>query len=161
MLYDATFWTTVALVMFFAVLIYYGVPGMITSALDKRANDIRNELDEAKKLREEAAEILADYQRKRLEAESEAEDIVKQAKLEAAALAEETRVKLDEGLKRRTQQAEDKIAQAEAQAVADVRAKAVDVAVQAAEHAIGEKLDGSAASSMIDKAISDVTAKLN
>jgi F-type H+-transporting ATPase subunit b len=93
---DATFWATVALLIFLAIVIYYKVPGMIAGQLDQRAAKIQNELDEARRLREEAQQLLADYQRKRKEAEAEAQGIVDAAKREAKALAADAKVKTEE-----------------------------------------------------------------
>jgi F-type H+-transporting ATPase subunit b len=107
---DATFWATVALLIFLAIVIYYKVPGMIAGQLDQRAAKIQNELDEARRLREEAQQLLADYQRKRKEAEAEAQGIVDAAKREAKALAADAKVKTEEYVARRTAFAEQKIA---------------------------------------------------
>jgi F-type H+-transporting ATPase subunit b len=114
---------------------------MIGGALDKRADQIRNELEEAKKLREEAQQLLAEYQRKRKEAESEAESILSAAEREAAALREDAKAKTEEYVSRRTAMAEQKIRQAEADAINEVRASAVDLAIVAAEKLIASKVD--------------------
>ena len=129
---DATFWAFAAFAVFFALVFYMKAPGKMGSALDKRAEAIKAELDEARRLRDDAQGILAEYQRKRQNAEREAEDIIAQAKAEADRLTEETNASLKEMIERRTKAAEVKIAQAEAQAIADVRAAAADVAVAAA-----------------------------
>ena len=99
---DATFWAFVALIIFLGVLAYFKVPGMINGALDGRAERIRNELDEARKLREDAQQLLAEYQRKRQEAEQEAQDIVSAAKHEAELIVKEAKQKTDEYVARRT-----------------------------------------------------------
>jgi F-type H+-transporting ATPase subunit b len=161
MLEDATFWAFVGLVLFFAVIIYLKVPGMVTSALDQRADTIQNELDEARRLREEAQALLADYQRKGREAETEAEEIVEQAKREAEALAAESGRRLEEYVANRTRQAEEKIAQAEAQALQEVRALSADVAIAAAEKLLAAKVKGSTADALIARSIDDVKSKLN
>ena len=83
---DATFWALISFILFFGVLAYYKVPAIMAAALDKRADQIRNELEQAKKLREEAQQLLAEYQRKRKEAEAEAETILRAAEREAAVL---------------------------------------------------------------------------
>ena len=86
---DNTFWATVALLIFAAIVIYFKIPGMLSKSLDERANNIRNELAEAKRLREEAKQLLDEFQRKRKEAEKDAADIVASAKREADMLLEE------------------------------------------------------------------------
>ena len=137
---DATFWAFVSLLIFFGVIVYFKVPGMLSKSLDSRADKIRDELEEARRLREEAQELLAEYQRKRKAAEVEAEEIVAAAKNEAVLFAEESARKTEEFVARRTAMAEQKIAQAESQAVADVRSVAVDIAVAAAEKLIADFL---------------------
>lgn len=161
MLQDANFWVLVSFSLFVGMILYFGVPAMITGALDKRADDIKNELDEARKLREEAQQVLASYQRKQRDAEKEAEAIVEQAQAEAERLAVETQAILTEQVERRTQQAEEKIGRAETQALEEVRAIAADVAVSAARRIIEEKLDGDKATQLIDKSIAEVKAKLH
>jgi len=128
MLFDAEIWVALAFAVFIAGLGYIGVPKMIAKSLDERAGRIKAELDEARKLKDEAAQLLADYRRKRGEAESEAQEIIAGAKAEAEAerLAAEANVKIEEFVARRTKMAETKIAQAEAQAAADVRSAAAD-----------------------------------
>lgn len=156
---DATFWATAALFVFIGLLVYLKVPGMITKSLDDRANKIRGDLDEARKLREEAQALLAEYQRKRRDAESEAETIVESAKREAETLASEAKKKLDDYVERRTKMAEQKIAQAEAQALQDVKAIAADRAIAASEQVLMSKLsDGGA--SLIKSSIAEVKSKL-
>ena len=121
---------------------------------------IRKDLEDARKLKEEAEKLLADYEKRRKAAAGDAEAIIAQAKAEATALAAETRVSLKESLERRTKLAEDKIARAEAQAAADVRAAAVEAAVSAAERLMGSKLDGAKAGTLVDQSIRDLKAKL-
>ena len=138
---NVTFWVFVSFVAFFGLLIYLKVPKMITGLLDERADMIRKEIEEAAQLREDAQSILADYQRKQREAEKEAEEIVAQAKEEAALLKAETEKTLHEQIERRTKLAEDKIAQAEAQAVADVKNTAASAAAGAARRLLKDNLD--------------------
>jgi F-type H+-transporting ATPase subunit b len=161
MLQDATFWAFIGLVLFLALMVYMKVPGMITAALDKRAEAVRKELDEARRLREEAQALLAEYQRKGREAETEAEEIIDQAKREAEALTSEASRRLEEYVAGRTRLAEQKIAQAEAQALQEVRALSADVAIAAAEKILGAKVKGSTADTLIARSISDVKSKLN
>jgi F-type H+-transporting ATPase subunit b len=157
----AEFWVAVAFVAFVLVLLYYKVPNLLAKALDDRADAIRAELDEARRLREEAASLLADYQKKHRNAGTEAEAILDQAKREAEAFAATTRRSLTEMAERRTKQAEDKIARAETQAIDDVRTAAVDMAIAAAEKILREKATGPAGASLIDQGIRDLKGRLN
>src|SRR3546814_6645271 len=121
---DATFFDLVGLILFCALLVYLKVPGMIGKSLDERADNIRDELEEAKRLREEAQQLLAEYLRKRKEAEADAAQIVASAEREAAMLTEEARQKTEEFVARRNILSEQKITQAEADAIGAVRADA-------------------------------------
>jgi F-type H+-transporting ATPase subunit b len=161
MLASAEFWVAVAFFLFMGLLAYYGVPGVVAKALDKRAADIRKDLEDARKLKEEAQALLADYERRRKAADTEAQAIIDQAKQEATALATETRTNLKDMLARRARLAEEKIARAEQQAVAEVRTAAIDAAVAASERLIAGKVDGSLAGSLVDKSIRELTAKLS
>jgi len=161
MLMEAEFWVALGFVMFLALLGYVGVHRMIGKSLDERAGRIKAELDEARKLKDDAAQLLADYQRKRGEAESEAQEIIAGAKAEAERLAVEAKAKIEEFVSRRTKMAEIKIAQAEAQAAADVRAAAADAAVAAAAKVLSQEAKGKLASELIAKGIEDVRKKLN
>lgn len=158
---DATFWALIALIIFLGVVVYLKVPGMLTKNLDERADKIRNDLEEARRLREEAQELLADYQRKRKEAEQEASDIVAAAERDAELMAKEAEEKTADFVARRTAMAEQKIAQAQAQAVADVRASAVEIAVAAAGKIVEGKVSGATADKLIKDSIAEVKARLN
>ncbi len=158
---DPVFWVMIAFFGFVALLIYYKVPGLVTNALDTRADAIRNELDEARRLRDEAQSLLADYQRKSREAENETKAIIEQAKREGEALANETRKSLSEFVERRTKLAEEKIARAEAQAVSEVRASAVENAIAAAEKILKTRATGQTATTLIESSIRDLEGKLN
>ncbi|MEM8749995.1 MAG: F0F1 ATP synthase subunit B [Pseudomonadota bacterium] len=158
---DASFWALVALILFFVLISWFKVPGMITKALDDRSGKIRNDLEEARRLREEAQQLLSEYQRKRKEAEGEAEAIVAAAKREADALRTEAERKTEDYVGRRTVLAEQKIAQAEGQAIAEVKAAAVDIATTAAEQLIGQKMTGAAATDVFKKSLAEVKARLN
>lgn len=155
------FWVAVSFVAFILILFYYKVPALIARMLDERAEAIRKEIDEARRLREEAQKLLADYQEKHRSAGKEAESIVEEARREAEAFARETRNGLKDTLERRTKQAEDKIARAEAQAVDEVRAAAVDLAIAAAEKILREKAAGAAGPALIDQSIRDLKGRLN
>jgi len=161
MLAEPEFWVAVAFFGFVAIVLYYKLPRQITAALDKRAELIAHELDEARRLREEAQAILADYERKQRDAEKEANEIVALAKREAEILAEEARKKFEESIDRRASMARDKIARAEAQALDDVRTKTIEVAIAAAETLIDKNLMPAAAAKLVDKSITDLKGKLN
>src|SRR5438128_8257101 len=158
---EAEFWVAVAFVIFVGVLIYFGVHKLITGALDQRSARIRADLDEARRLKEEAAALLAEYRRKQQTAEREAAQIVAGGKAEAERLALEAKARMEEFVARRTKMAETKIAQAEVQAVADVRAAAADAAVTAAERILSDTVKGKVADDLISRGIGDVKTKLN
>ena len=158
---DPEFWVLLAFVIFLGILVKFGVPKLALSALDERSDRIKQALDEAQRLRSEAEAVLAQYQKKRVEAETEARAIIVNARVEAERLAGEAKGKVEEFIARRTKMAESKIAQAEAQALADVRAAAADAAVAAAENILVQTTHGAAAESLIAKGISDLKAKLN
>ena len=161
MAFDATFFAFVGLLLFFALIVYLKVPGMMAKALDERAEKISNELAEAKRLREEAQHLLAEYQRKRKEAEQEAGDIVAAAKREADLLVDDARKKTEEYVARRSALAETKIAQAERDAVNEVRGRAVDIAVAAAGRLLADRIDSKADAALFKSALDDVKARLN
>jgi F-type H+-transporting ATPase subunit b len=158
---DPEFWVLLAFVIFLGILVKFGVPKLALSALDERSDRIKQALDEAQRLRSEAQAVLAQYQKKRVEAETEARAIIVNARVEAERLAGEAKGKVEEFIARRTKMAESKIAQAEAQALADVRAAAADAAVAAAENILVQTTHGAAADSLIANSIRDVKAKLN
>lgn len=158
---DATFWATVALIIFVAVVLYVKVPGMISKSLDARANRIRDELEDARRLREEAQQLLAEFQRKRKEAEKEAADIVEAAKHEAELLVTEAQKKTEEYVTRRAALAEQKISQAERDAINEVRSSAVDLAVEAARTLLATKVDAKAGADLFKASLQEVKSKLN
>lgn len=158
---DATFWAFVGLIIFLGLMVYIKVPGMITKALDARAEKVRAELEEARRLREEAQAVLADFRRKTQNADEEAEAIIAQAKSEAERMTAETEEALEEMIARRTAAAESRIAQAEAQALAEVRSRATDIAIAASEKLLADQAKGKTAADLIDAAIDDVKARIN
>lgn len=158
---DATFWAMIALFIFLGVVVYLKVPGMLTKSLDERAVKIRAELDEARRLREEAQGLLSEYQSRRRQAESEAAGIVAAAQREAEGMVAEARQKSQDYVARRTALAEGKIAQAEREAVAEVRATAVDVAVEAARKILADRGGAEADAAMFQKAVGEVKAKMH
>lgn len=157
----ATFWVFMGFLVFLGILFYLGVPAKLTAALDARTAKIKSELDDARRLREEAQALLAEYQRRRGEAQAEAEAIVAQARREAEALGEEARARLEDYVTRRTKAVEQRIAQAETQAVAEVRSRAIDVAAAAATRILAEKASGSAGDELINRSIATVRSNLN
>jgi F-type H+-transporting ATPase subunit b len=160
-MFEAEFWVAVAFVIFCAGLVYLGVHRMVLDALDARRAQIKSELDDARRLKEEAQKLLDEYRRRRHEAESEAEAIIAGARAEAERLAIEAGAKMEDFVARRTKQAETKIAQAEAQALADVRAAAADAAVAAAGKILTEATTGKVADTLVAQGIEDVKKKLN
>ena len=158
--FDAAFWATAALIVFLIVIAYLKVPGMITKALDGRIKAIEGELAEAERLRLEAKFLLEEYESKRQAAASEAESIVAAAREEAFRMTAEAKTSLEALIERRTKAVENKIAQAESQAVAEVRARSADVAVEAARVLLTRQM-GSKGGALVDQAIKDVSAKLN
>ena len=158
---EGEFWVIVAFVIFIGVLIKVGAHRTIVGGLDSRATRIKGELEEAKRVRDEAQALLAEYQRKRGDADREAEAIVSAARAEAERLAAEAKTKVEEFVARRTKMAETKIAQAEAQALADVRSAAADAAVAAAEKILAETAKGKVGDDLIAQGIRDLKAKLN
>jgi len=159
-MFDETFWVAMAFIAFVGVVIYYKLPGRIAEILDKRADEIRRELEEARALREEAQALLASYQRKQRDAQSEADEVVEHANEEAKRLTEAADSDMAETLARRTQLAMDKIAQAEAQAVQEVRDISIDVAITAATSVIGDQMDDARANDLVEKSVSELRGKL-
>jgi F-type H+-transporting ATPase subunit b len=160
MLHDPAFWVAVGFILF-AVLVGPKLVKVITGALDERANKIAAELERAVKLREEAQNLLAQFQRKHRDAMKEADEIIAHAREEADRLAKQAQIDLEATVKRREQLAVQNIAQAEAQAMQDVRTLAVDVAIAATGKLLAEKLDGARADALIDNAIRELPSKLN
>ena len=154
-------WVAIAFVIFVGVILYVGAHKKMIAALDHRSARIKSELDEARKLRDEAAALLAEYQKKQRDAETEAAAIVAEAKAEAERVAAESHTKVEEFVARRTKLAESKISQAEAQALADVRAAAAEAAVAAAETILRDTTKGQVADNLVARGIQDVKAKLN
>jgi F-type H+-transporting ATPase subunit b len=161
LLLDPEFWVGTGTVIFLAILVWKKVPAMIASSLDARAAVIAKELEDARKLREEAQRVLELYLKKQHEAEKEAESIVTDARAEAERYARESRATIELQIARRAKQAQDKIAQAEAQAVADVRALAADAAVAAAEKLIAERLNDTKSAALIRNSLAEIPGKLN
>lgn len=157
---DPEFWILVAFVVFVAAVWKPGARA-IAKALDDRADKIRSDLERAAKLHKEAQALLVEYQQKQRDALKEAEQIMAQAKAEAERLSAQAAAELEASLKRREQMALQRIAQAEQQAMAEVRAAAVDIAVAAAGKLLSEKLDAGRQDALIDGAIKELQGKLN
>ena len=143
------------------ILLRLGVHKKAVTALDTRAARIASELDEARKLRDEAQAILAESEKKRRQAEQDAQDIIAGARAEAERVAAEAKAKAEEFVARRTAMAQQKIAQAESQAVAEVRAAAAEAAVAASEKVLTQTVQGKVADDLIGQGIRDVKTKLN
>ena len=154
------FWIALSLVIFLGLVVWKGLGPMLKS-LDDRAAKIKQELDEAKTLREEAQHMLAEYKRKQRDAMSEAEQIIEHAKHEAERMQSKSEEELEAQLKRREQQAMDKIAQAEQSALREVRAQAVDLAIAATAKLVAEKMTDKEAAALVDETIDGLSSKLN
>ena len=161
MFFDPETWVAIAFVILMVVFGYLGVFKKAMTALDHRADRIKAELDDAMRLKQEAAKVLADYKARTASAEREAADIIANAKSEAERIATEAKAKVEDFVARRTKTAEGKIALAEAQAVADVRAAAAEAAVQAASTILSQSVKGQVADDLLAKGISEVRQKLN
>lgn len=160
MLNDPTFWVAIAFVVF-VIAVFKPIRAAVFGALDARANRIRSELEEAARLREEAQKLLAEFKRKQSDAAKEAEAMLAHAKEEAETLRQQAAADLAATLKRREVAAVDKIAQAEAQAIQEVRNKAVDIAIAATANLLKESIDDAKASSLVDQSIQDLQGKLH
>lgn len=159
MTFDATFFAFVAFSIFMIALIMMGVPRMILSALDARSQAIAKELHEARRMREEAEKLLAEYQAKHAQAEAEAKAIVETAKEQAAVVAEDTRQSMMAAMARREKQVDDRIANAETKAVDEVRAAAAEAAIQAAERMIRERMNDATQASLIEEGVGEMKRK--
>lgn len=158
---DASFFALVALIIFLGIVAYAGGFKAMGSGLDARSQRIAKDLDDAARLRKEAEALLSEYKQKRLDAEKEAEAIIAAARADAEEYAAETRRKLSETLDRRTRQAEQKIAQAEASAIKDVRTAATELAIAAAQNMVAEAAKGSKGADLIASSITAVKNRLN
>ncbi len=161
MFLEAETWVAIAFVILMIVFGYFGIHRTVLKALDHRGERIKAELDDARRLKEEAAKLLAEYKTKRASAEREAEEIISNAKVEAERIAVEAKAKMEDFVARRTKTAESKIALAEAQAIADVRSAAANAAVAAASTILSQSVKGSVADDLMAKGIAEVSAKLN
>ncbi len=157
---DNSFFAMLALVIFLGMMVFFGVPKIIGKMLDGKIKQIETDIAEAKRLRTEAAALLVEYEQKRVAAEAEAANIITAAKEEATRLTAEAQASLADLVTRRTKSVEDKIAQAEAQAVAEVRARSADLAIEAARAVLTDEMNKKGGQ-VIDTAIADVAGRLN
>ena len=158
---EAETWVAIGFLCFLGLLAYLGVHRRLIEAIDARQARIRSELDEARRLREEAQALLAEFERKGREAEDEAAAIIASARAEAERIAAEAKSRMEDFIARRTKMAEAKIAQAEARALADVRSTAADAAVAAAERILANTARGKVAEDLLAKGIEDVKKTFN
>jgi F-type H+-transporting ATPase subunit b len=158
---EPEFWVAVGFVILMGVFAYVGVHRTVLTALDHRSERIKGELDDARRLKQEAANLLQEYKARRASAEREAQDIIAAAKVDAERIAGEAKTKMEDFVARRTKTAESKIALAEAQALADVRAAAANAAVAAASTILSQTVKGQVADDLLAKGITEVREKLN
>jgi F-type H+-transporting ATPase subunit b len=154
-------WVAVGFLCFLGLLAYLGAHRKLIDAIDRRQARIKSELEQARRLREEAQALLGEFERKAREAETEAQAIIAGAKAEAERLAAEAKSRAEDFVARRTKMAETKIAQAEAQAIADVRSAAADAAVAAAEKIIATTVKGKVAEDLLARGIAEIRQKFN
>lgn len=160
MLNDPTFWVAIAFFVFAGLMIWKARQPVL-KGLDARAERIKTELDEAQRLREEAQKMLAEYKRKQRDVAKEAEDLLANARHEADLLRRQAAADLEQTLARREKAALEKIAQAETQAVLDVRAKAVDIAIAATAKLLSENVDATRDQALLDDAIKNLGSRLH
>jgi F-type H+-transporting ATPase subunit b len=158
---DPETWVAIAFIILMGVFGYFGIHRTVLTTLDHRRDRIKADLDDAKRLKDEAAKLLEQYKARRASAEREAEEIIAGAKADAERIASEAKAKLEDFVTRRTKTAESKIALAEAQALADVRAAAAEAAVAAASTILSQSVKGEVADDLLAKGIKDVREKLN
>ncbi len=158
---NTNFVVLIAFLLFVAVLLYLKVPGLLGGMLDKRAESIKSELEEARALREEAQSLLAGYERKQKEVQEQANRIIAHAKQETTEAAEQAKEDLKASIARRLRAAEDQIASAEAGAVREVRDMAVSIAIQAAKDVVAKQMSATDGNKLITDAIAEVDAKLH
>ena len=161
MFQDPTFWVLVAFIGFVGVLVYFKVPGMVTKGLDARADKIKADLEDADALLKEAQDLLASYQKKQRAAADEGQEIKARAKEEGKRIVENGRAQLEDSLQRREKLAMDRITQAEASALDEIRARTVDIALDATRDLLANNLSDHKANAMLDDAIIELPGRLN
>jgi F-type H+-transporting ATPase subunit b len=157
---NTDFVVLIGFLIFIGILVYFNIPGLLGGMLDKRANDIQSEIDEARAIREEAQALLASYERQQKDVQRQADNIVAAAKAEASAAADKAKEDLKVSIARRMAAAEDQLNSAEAAAVKDVRDRAAAVAVEVAQEVIAGQLTAKDGAAMIDDAIANVGSRL-
>lgn len=160
LLQDAHFWVGVAFAILVLIMLRAGVPGLMAKALDGRASAVQAQLDEASRLRQEAQTLLADIKTHREATEAQAAEMLQNAKEEAERLGKEAQVNLADQIRRRGELAERKIASAEAQAAADVKAAAAELAAQIAEQVLAARIATASSDPLIDRGVEQLAAKL-
>lgn len=158
---EPEFWVAVGFVILMGIFAYVGVHRTVLTALDHRSERIKSELDDARRLKQEAENLLREYMARRASAEREAQDIIAAAKVDAERIASEAKTKMEDFVARRTKTAENKIALAETQALADVRAAAANAAATAASTILSQTVKGQVADDLLAKGITEVREKLN
>lgn len=158
---NTDFVVLIAFLIFVGVLVYFKVPGLVGGLLDKRAESITSELNEAKALREEAQSLLASYERKHKEVQEQADRIVASAKEEAQQAADAAKDDIAKSIARRLTAAEEQIASAQTAAIKEVRDQAIMVAIGAAKDVIAKQMDAKSAGGLIDDAIATVGEKMH
>ena len=150
---DATVIVSLSMLVVIAIMLWKKVPAAIGAALDKKIAGIREQLDEAARLRAEAEALRAEYEARAAAAGAEAQAMLDRARHEADGIVQQAKTDAAALVERRTRMAEDKIAAAERSAIAEVRAKAVTAATAAAERLIRDQHDAAADRAMIDRTI--------
>lgn len=158
--HDPTFWVAVSFVLFVG-LTFKPIKNALTGGLDARTDKIRQELEEAARLREEAQKMLADYKRKQSEMSREAEDLLEHAKVEAARLREQAEEDLQAAMKRREQAAVERISQAETKALEEVRNQAVEIAIAATGRILRDSIDDTKAAALVQQSIAELKQKIH
>ena len=161
LLNDSYFVVALSFVLFFGLLAYLGVHKFLAAKLDDRADRIREELDEVRRLREEAQATFAEFERKQREVQGQADEIVAHAKHEAEQAAEIAKADLAASIERRLKGADEQIAMAEASAVREVRDRAVQVAIAAAAEVMASQMTVERADALVDDAIKNVGERLH
>jgi F-type H+-transporting ATPase subunit b len=159
--FDATFWVGIAFIAFVALLVWKGVHRVIIAGLDKRAVSIREQIEEARVLREEAQALLAQHQREQRDADKTAKEILEQADREAKLALKTAQEEMEQSADRRMALAQEKIAQAEAAAVKEVQSVAARVATAAARQLLADKLSADKRAELVDNAISEVDKRVH
>jgi F-type H+-transporting ATPase subunit b len=161
LLKESDFWEWLGLLAVIAIFLWKGAPAFIAGALDRRAEAISKELDSVKRLREEAETVLLNYRERAQSAQSEAATILSETRAETERFTAEARAQMTTQIERRTRQAQERIAQAEANAMAEIRILAADAAIAAAQTIIAARLGEQKATALISASIEELPAKLN